>query len=57
MKIAVIGAVYFYNSGSLFATKNVVTEFLLKVRSFMRDILAALDWEKCGLENGVLLSG
>ena len=30
-----------------------VTESVLKVRSFMRDILVAFDREKCGLENVV----
>ena len=52
-KITVVCAVYFYNSGFIFATKNFVTVSVLKVRSFMRNILALLDWEKCGLENGV----
>ena len=52
-KITVICAVYFYNSGSIFATKNFVLESVLKVRSFMRVILASLDRGKCGLEDGV----
>ena len=47
-KITVVHAIYFYNSGSIFATKNFVTESVLKVRSFMRDILASLDREKMG---------
>ena len=42
-KITVVPAVYYYNSGSVFASKNFVTESVLKVRSFMRDILASLD--------------
>ena len=42
-KITVICAVYFYNSGSIFTAKNFGTESVLKVRSFMRDILASLE--------------
>ena len=35
-KTTVVRAVFFlYNSGSIFATKNFVTESVLKVRSFM----------------------
>ena len=35
-KIIVVRTVYFYNSGSIFATKIFVTESVLKARSFMR---------------------
>ena len=35
-KIIVVCTVYSYNSGSFFATKNFVTESVLKVRSFRR---------------------
>ena len=34
-KITGVRTVYFYNSGSIFATKIFVTESVLKVRSFM----------------------
>ena len=47
-RITVVGAVYFYNLGWIFATKNFVTESVLKVRSFMRDILPSLDRENVG---------
>ena len=47
-KITVVHAVYFYNSDLIFATKRFVTESVLKARSFMRDILASLDWENVG---------
>ena len=47
-KITVIRAVYFYNSGSIFATKNFVTESVVLSRSFMWDILALLDRENVG---------
>ena len=47
-KITVVRAVYFYNSGSIFATKKYVTESVLKVRSFMRISWHPLDQEKCG---------
>ena len=55
LKCALLGAftvnvhtVYFYNSDSIFAIKNVVTESLLKLKSFMRDILALLDQGNVG---------
>ena len=35
-KIIVVLTVYFYNSGSIFATKIYVTESFSKVRSFMK---------------------
>ena len=35
-KIVVVRTVYCYNSCSIFATKKIVTESVLKVRSFMR---------------------
>ena len=35
-KIIVVRTVYFYDSGSIFATKKIVTDSILKVRSFMR---------------------
>ena len=35
-KITVVRTVYFYNPGLIFATKNFVTESVLKVKSFMR---------------------
>ena len=38
----------FYNSDLISATKRFVTESVLKARSFMRDILASLDWENVG---------
>ena len=38
-----VHVVYFYYSDSIFAIKNFVTESILKVRSFMRDILALFD--------------
>ena len=47
-KMTVVHAVNFYNSGSIFATKKLVTESVLKVRSFMRDILASFDRENVG---------
>ena len=34
-KVIVVHSIYFYNSGSIFATKNFVTESVRKVRSFM----------------------
>ena len=34
-----------------------VTEFALKGKKLKEDILVAFDQEKCGLGNGVLLSG
>ena len=48
-KITIVRAVYLYSSGAIFATKYVVTDPVLKVRSFMRDILASLDRGKYGL--------
>ena len=44
-KTIVVRTVYFYNSGSILATKIFVTESVLKVRSY-EDILASLDWER-----------
>ena len=35
-KTIVVIKVYFYNTGSIFSTKKLVTESVLKVRSFMR---------------------
>ena len=35
-KIIVVRTAYFYNSGLIFAAKRIVTESVLKVRSFMR---------------------
>ena len=43
-----VHAVYFYNSDLIFAIKNFETESVLKVRSFMRDILALLDQGNVG---------
>ena len=35
-KIIVVRTAYFYNSGPIFAAKKIMTESVLKVRSFMR---------------------
>ena len=47
-KITVVCEVYFFNSSVIFATKYFLTKSVLKVRSFMMDILALLDLENVG---------
>ena len=55
-KIIAVGTVYLDNSSSMVAT-NFFTESVLKVKSFMRISWHCLIGKKCGLENGVRLSG
>ena len=52
-KLIVVRTVYFYNSGSIFATKKFVTESVLKVGSFMRNPGNRVGSKKCCPENGV----
>ena len=53
---SVVPTVYFYNSDSIFATK-FSDRVCAQSKKLYDDILALLDRKKCGLENGVYLSG
>ena len=52
-KITVARAVYFYNLDSIFATKIFCNTVCTQSKKFYEDILASLERDKCGLENGV----
>ena len=57
-KIIAVGTVYLDNSSSMVVTNFFFfTESVLKVKSFMRISWHCLIGKKCGLENGVRLSG